>query len=67
MVHAGLRVWVDNECVFTEGEGLLKDREDGPLERVMFELSPAWGRLGRGGFPVVGAHGGMYPPCALGN
>lgn len=54
-------------CVFTEGEGLLKDREDGPLKRVMFELSPAWGRLGRGGFPVVGTHGGMCPSCALGS
>lgn len=27
MGHVGLGGWVDNECVFTEGEGPLKDGE----------------------------------------
>lgn len=40
--------------MFNEGEGLLKDREDGLSERVVFELSLAWGRLGRRGFLVGG-------------
>jgi hypothetical protein len=59
--------WVESECLFTEGEELLRDREDGLSERVMFKLSPAWGRLGRGGFPVVGTYGEMWPLCALGS
>lgn len=54
--------FVDNECMFKEGEGLLKDREDGLSDRVMFELTLARGRLGREGFPMVRTHGGMWPP-----
>lgn len=48
--------------MFKEGEGLLKDREDGLSDRVMFELTLARGRLGREGFPMVRTHGGMWPP-----
>lgn len=48
---SGVWRWGDKEYVFTEGEGLLKDRE-GVCQRVKFVLSPAWGRLGGRGFPV---------------
>lgn len=61
-----MRGWVDSECLFTEGEGLLRDRKDGLSERVMVKLSPTWGRLGRE-FPVVGTHGVLWPPCAPGS